>query len=211
MQENLNTWKQTTADLYKAVQIFTWAAVAAAIFSFFGSVGDVASTFSALADGKSSGSSFGFWDVLDILATAAIVYGYWLFITSLDIFKGQVHTTDAPRIGFIRMATILSVIGVVVALIPFAGFVGGILNLIAWIMLLVAYSNLKNSVTFPEGARRGASKLFMAMVIGIIGWVIGLIPLVGDAIETVLEIIAFFIVLSGWKSISESEEPAIKA
>ncbi len=66
-------------------------------------------------------------------------------------------------------------------------------------------------MTLPEGARRGMSKLFTAMILGIIGWVVGLIPLVGGVIETILEIVAFFIVLSGWKSVSESEEPAAKA
>lgn len=211
MQEILNTWKQTTADLYKAVRIYTWAAVAAAIFSYIGSIGDTASTFAALAQGNLSGGGFGFWDVLDILATVAIVYGYWLFIKSLDIFKDLVNTMDAPRIGSIRTATILSIVGVIVACIPLLGFVGSILNLIAWILLLLAYSNLKNSVTFPEGGRRGASKLYTAMILGIIGWVIGLIPLIGGIFETILEIIAFFMVLSGWKSISESEEPVVKA
>ena len=139
------------------------------------------------------------------------MYGYWLFIKSLDIFKGQVNVVDAPRIGSIRTATILSIVGVIVAVIPVISFVGGILNLIAWILLLLAYSGLKNSVTFPEGARRGASKLFLAMILGIIGWVIGLIPLIGSAIETILEIVAFFMVLSGWKCISQSEEPTVKA
>lgn len=104
-----------------------------------------------------------------------------------------------------------TIVGAIVACIPLLGFVGGILNLIAWILLLIAYSNLKNSMTLPEGARRGMSKLFTAMILGIIGWVVGLIPLVGGVIETILEIVAFFIVLSGWKCVSESEEPAAKA
>lgn len=212
MQDNLNySWKQTTADLYKAVKIYTFAAIAATIFGFIGSIGNAASALASLAEGNLSGGGFGFWDALEILATVALVYGYWLFIKSLDIFKGQVNPADAPRIGSIRTATILSIVGAIVACIPLLGFVGGILNLIAWILLLIAYSNLKNSMTLPEGARRGMSKLFTAMILGIIGWVVGIIPLVGGVIETILEIVAFFIVLSGWKCVSESEEPAAKA
>ncbi len=210
--DNLNySWKQTTGDLYKAVKIYTFAAIAAAIFGFIASIGSAASTLASLSEGNLSGGGFGFWDALEILATVAVIYGYWLFIKSLDIFKQQVNPADAPRIGSIRTATILSIVAAIVACIPLLGFVGGILNLIAWIMLLIAYANLKNSVTFPEGARRGMSKLFTAMILGIIGWVIGLIPLVGSVIETILEIIAFVIVLLGWKSVSESEEPAAKA
>ena len=40
MQDNLNySWKQTTTDLYKAVKIYTFAAIAATIFGFIGSIG----------------------------------------------------------------------------------------------------------------------------------------------------------------------------
>ncbi len=207
MQENLNTWKQTTADLYKAVLIYTWAAIAVAVFGVIGAIGDTASNLTSLAEGKVQLVDFGIWDVLKILATVAVVYGYWLFIQALQIFKGQVNPADAPQVGSIRTAAILTVIAAVLAVIPFVGFVGGILNLIAWILLLMAYSKLKNSVTFPETARRGASKLFTAMIVGLVGGIIGLIPLIG-VIAVVFSIIAFFMTLSGWKSISESEEPA---
>ncbi len=208
--DNLNySWKQTTGDLYKAVKIYTFAGIAATIFGFIASIGSAASALISMTGG--SGGGFGVWNVLDILATVAVIYGYWLFIKSLDIFKQQVNPADAPRVGSIRTATILSIVGAIVACIPMLGFVGGILNLIAGIMLLIAYANLKNSVTFPEGARRGMSKLFTAMILGIIGWVIGLIPLVGGVIETILEIIAFVLILLGWKNVSESEEPAVKA
>lgn len=209
--DNLNySWKQTTSDLYKAVKIYTFAAIAAAIFGFIATIGSAASAIASLA-GSGSGGGFGVWNILEILATVALIYGYWLFIKTLDIFKKQVNPTDAPRIGSIRTATILSIVGAIVACIPLLGLVGGILNLVAWIMLLIAYANLKNSVTFPEGARRGMSKLFTAMILGIIGWVIGLIPLAGDIIEMILEIVAFVIVLLGWKNVSESEEPAAQA
>ena len=125
MQDNLNySWKQTTADLYKAVKIYTFAAIAATIFGFIGSIGNAASALASLAEGNLSGGGFGFWDALEILATVALVYGYWLFIKSLDIFKGQVNPADAPRIGSIRTATILSIVGAIVACIPLLGFVG---------------------------------------------------------------------------------------
>lgn len=212
MQDNLNpSWKQTTADLYNAVKIYVFAGIAVAIFGYIGSLSDAASTLASLAEGNLSGGGFGLWDVLEILATLAIIYGYWLFIQSLDRFKGLVNAADAPRIGSIRTATILMIIGAVVACIPFIGIVGGILNLVGWIMLLIAYSNLKNSVTFPEGARNGMSKLFTAMILGIVGWVLGLIPLIGGILAMILEIVAFFIILSGWKSVSLSEEPTAQA
>lgn len=206
--ENNITWKQTTGDLYKAVLIYTWAGIASAIFGCIGSLTATASAVASFASGNFPGGGFGFWDALEILAAIAIIYGYWLFLKSLVPFKEQVNAVDAPRVGSIRTATILAIVAAILVVIPFLGLVGGIINLISWIMLLIAYSGLKSSTTFPEGARRGASKLFTAMILGIIGWVIGLIPLVGGIIETILAIISFFLVLSGWKCISLSESPA---
>lgn len=53
MQDNLNySWKQTTADLYKAVKIYTFAAIAATIFGFIGSIGNAASALASLAEGN---------------------------------------------------------------------------------------------------------------------------------------------------------------
>lgn len=205
--EIIQNWKQTTANLYKAVQIFTWSGIAYSVFNFFADMGDVADTFSSIMSGQSS--SFGFWDALVIIAAIAIIYGYWLFIKSLDIFKGQVNAADSSKVQSIRTSTLLMIIGTVLCVIPFLGLIGGIINLIAWIMLLMAYMNLKQSATFPQKAREGASKLFVAMLLNLIGWVIGLIPIIGGIVKLVLAVIAFFMVLKGWRMISESDEPAL--
>lgn len=209
MAENLQTtsWKQTTAALYKSVQIYAWGGVAAAIFGFICSMNSAADAFSALSTGGMPSGGFGLWDVLHMLATLAVVYGYWLFMKGINLFKTQVHSADAPRVGSIYTATILALIGAVLACIPVISIVGGLLNLIAWIMLLIAYSGLKNSTTFPEMARRGASKLFVAMILGVIGGVLGIIPIVGGVINMILSLIAFFMMLAGWKCIAQSDEP----
>ena len=211
MMENLQqSWKQTTANLYKAVLIYTVAGIASSVFSFILAITATASVIAALSSGEVSTGGLGLWSLLNIAATVAIVYGYWLFIKSLDLFKGMVAPLDAPRIGSIRTATILSLVGVVLACIPLIGIVGGIINLVAWIMLLIAYSNLKDSAPFPEGARKGASKIFVAMILGVIGWVVGWIPIVGSVIALILSIVAFFMILTGWKCIADSEAPAAR-
>ena len=211
MMENLQqSWKQTTANLYKAVLIYTVAGIASSVFSFILAITATASVIAALSSGEVSTGGLGLWSLLNIAATVAIVYGYWLFIKSLDLFKGMVDPLDAPRIGSIRTATILSLVGVVLACIPLIGIVGGIINLVAWIMLLIAYSNLKDSATFPEGARKGASKIFVAMILGVIGWGVGWIPIVGSVIALILSIVAFCMILTGWKCIADSEAPAAR-
>lgn len=210
--ENLQqSWKQTTAALYKAVMIYTLAGVAVSVFTFILTITITANVFSAISAGDvPSVGGLGVWSILNILATIAIVYGYWLFLRSLTVFAGLVAPADAPRIGTIRTATIVSLVGVIVACIPIVSFAGGILNLIAWIMLLMAYANLKDSPTFPALARTGAGRVFLAMILGVLGWLLGWIPVVGAFITLILSIIAFFLVLSGWKTISQSEAPVVQ-
>ena len=206
--ENVQSWKQTTAALYKAVLIFTWSGIVLSIFSGIAAVTGAAKMVSSLASGGDIGFSFGTWDILKIVATVGVLYGYWLFLQSLGVFRALVNPVDAPRVSSIRTATVLQIIAAVLSVIPFVSIIGGILSIVAWIMLLLAYSALKDSVTFPELARRGASKIYIAMILGIIGWIVGWVPIVGWLAAFILSIISFFMILSGWKSISLSEEPA---
>lgn len=91
MMENLQqSWKQTTANLYKAVLIYTVAGIASSVFSFILAITATASVIAALSSGEVSTGGLGLWSLLNIAATVAIVYGYWLFIKSLDLFKGMV-------------------------------------------------------------------------------------------------------------------------
>jgi uncharacterized membrane protein len=85
------------------------------------------------------------------------------------------------------------------------GWIGGILNIIAFIMMLLAYSALKNSQTFPAGARRGAGSLFTSQILLIIGVVLGWIPLVGGIFSGILSIIAFILVFTGWATIKKTQ------
>lgn len=205
--EQTQNWQQTTSALYKSVLIYTLAGILSSIFSFISSVTGTVSTISSIMGGD-SGSSFGLWDILSIVAALAILYGYWLFLKSLGIFQGLVNPADAPQVKTLKTSTIIMIVAAVLSVIPIIRIAGGILYVIAWIMLIIAYAKLKNSATFPELARKGTSKLFIAMILDVIGWVIGLIPIIGPIIKAILSIIAFILMILGWQSIAKSEQPA---
>lgn len=196
------SWKTVTGNLYKGVLIQVWCNIAAAIFAFIAvisAVGDLASgdLFGAVA--------WGFWDWMELAASIGALYGFWVFFSNINPWKALVANEDAKAVGNIYTATMLQMIAIVLAFIPFVGIVGIILNIVAWFMLLLAYSNLKNSATFPAGAKQGASKIFTAMILNLIALVIGWIPIIG-IIGSILSIIAFFMTLSGWKCIANSEQ-----
>lgn len=206
--ETVQSWKQTTSALYKAVMIFTWAGIVLSIFSGISAMTGAAKVISSITSGGAMSMGFGVWDILKIVVTIAVIYGYWLFLNSLTAFRELVNPNDAPRVGSIRTAVILQIIAAILAVIPIVAIVGGILSIIAWIMLLIAYAGLKDSVTFPELARRGASRIFIAMILSLVGWIVGWIPIIGWIILFILGIISLIMVLTGWKLISLSEAPA---
>ena len=196
------SWKTVTGNLYKGVLIQVWCNIAAAIFAFIA----VISAVGDLASGDLFGAVvWGFWDWMELVASIGALYGFWVFFSNINPWKALVANEDAKAVGNIYTATMLQMIAIVLAFIPFVGIVGVILNIVAWFMLLLAYSNRKNSATLPAGAKQSASKIFTAMILNLIALVIGWIPLIG-IIGSILSIVAFFMTLSGWKCIANSEQ-----
>lgn len=196
------SWKTVTGNLYKGVLIQVWCNIAVTIFAFIGAL----SALGDLASGDLFGAvAWGFWDYMEFIASIGAIYGFIVFFTNLNPWKALVAPEDAKAVDNIYTATILQMVAIILAFIPFLGLIGGILNIIAWIMLLIAYSNLKNSATFPAGAKQGASKIFTAMILSVVGAVIAWIPFIG-IIGSILAIIALFMTLGGWKCIANSEQ-----
>ena len=192
-------WKTITGNLYKGVQIQIWCNIAAAVFALIGVLtiaGDIASgdLFGALV--------WDTWDTLGLIANLGAIYGFWVFFSNLKPWQAIVAQEDAKAVGNIYTATLLQMIAIVLTYIPFVGLVAGILNIIAWVMLLIAYSNLKNSATFP--AKEGAGKIFTAMILSVVGAIIAWIPIIG-LIGSFLAIVALVMTLNGWKAIANAE------
>lgn len=199
--ENNSNWASVTGNLYKGVLIQVLCNIAVAIFAFIGGL----SAFGDLANGDFAGAvTWGFWDYMELAASIGAIYGFWMFFSNLNPWKRLADPADAKAISSIYIATLLQIIAIIFSFIPFVGIVGTILSIVAWVMLLLAYSNLKNSATFPEMARAGAGKIFTAMILNLVGLVICWIPIIGF-ISVILSIFALVFTLNGWKLISKAE------
>jgi uncharacterized membrane protein len=207
-------WSKTTSTIFYGVLIFSLAGIVKAILEPIAGVIDAAASINRgdiggllsgglLGDGG-SGSSLSF--IVKWLAPIAVIVGYIMYLSGLGSFKKLLGGDDGSAVGKVRTGVILALIGVVVAWIPIiGGFVGGILAIIGFILEVIGFSNLKSSTSFPEDARRGASKLFTALILLIIGWVVGFIPFVGSWFEGILGIIAFILTLLGWAKIKNAQ------
>ncbi|MBP3547590.1 MAG: hypothetical protein J6J64_02830 [Alistipes sp.] len=202
MENVQNTWSTVTQSIYKAVLIYVWAGIASSIIGAIGSASDAAELVSGDLEGA---VSFGFMDVLGLIASLAVIAGYVLFYIGLNKWREIADTNDAQAINKLRIAALLTMISSVVVYIPVVGTItGAILSIVALILMLMGYSALKSSTTLPEGARVGAGKLYTAQILSIIAVVVVWIPVLGWIAGPILSLIAFFKMLKGWKTIANS-------
>jgi len=187
-------WSQETKKIFNGILLYSLGGIA------YGILDPIDSLMSA---GEMVGvtSGGGIISTLCYILLAAIIIGYVLTFLGLTGFRKILELNDATAIGKVRTAFILAIIAAGVSFIPLMGWAAGILNIIAFILMLLGYSALKTSTTFPELARKGASTLFVALILLLVGAIIGFIPFVGGIIEGVLSIIAYIMTLLGWKKI----------
>lgn len=190
-----SAWTSVTKQMYYGVLIYSLCGVLANVI---GPINTLSSGLSMI-----SGNGGGGGGTFNIIISLAIIAGYVMFFLGLKDFRNVVNIQDKDAVQKLFTATILSIVGYLLGLIPVAGWLlKGICVIVSCIMMLMGYSALKKSQTFPAIAREGASKLHTAMVLSIIGAVIGLIPLVGGVIGGILDIIAFIMIILGWKKIA---------
>lgn len=211
--ENNSAWSLTTKGMYNAVLIQTICGAAAALFSAILSIQlmsvDSLSDLAALADGASV------WSILGLIAGIGSLVGFILFFMNIAKFKTLVNANDAPAVGNIHTAMILTIVNAVLSIlgvfIPFLGIITLIIAIIALVFQLMGYNALKNSTTFPDIAREGANKIFTAIIISLVaGFISGLfsvlVPILG-LIAYLAVIYAWIMQLQGWALIAKSEQP----
>lgn len=198
---NNQSWSTVTGNLYKGVMIQTWCNIAAAVFAIIALI----TTIGDILDGNFfSAVEWGFWDYMEVIAVLGGLYGFYLFFINLKPWKELVDPNDASSIESIYTATILQIIGAILGFIPFIGLIGAIFQIVAWFLLLSAYSKLKNSTTFPEAAKEGTAKIHTAMLINLVAAILGIIPVI-NIIALGLSIYALYLTLKGWKEVADAE------
>jgi uncharacterized membrane protein len=200
---NKTLWSQQTKKIFNGILLFSIAWIAYGIFepieSLFSGIGTLAS-FSGASD--PTGGAGTALSIITYLLLIGIGLGYILTIVGLGNFGNILDEADKKAVGSVRTAFILALIAVVLDFLPLPGIIGGIVYLIAVILMLVGYGKLKKSSSFPGG--KGASTLFVAMILIVVGWVLDFIPLIGDWMEALLTIIAYIMTLVGWNKIKNA-------
>lgn len=194
----MSTWSQTTKQMYTGVLVYSLCGVAKSIVDPITGAAKLAKSFSGASASAGPG-------VLSILLSIAIICGYVYFFLGLKEFRNVVNENDAPAVKNVYTATILSIVAYVCGCIPFLGLVGKIVALVSFILMLMGFNALKKSATFPALACKGASMLFTAMILSIVGVVLGWIPLIGGILGAIINVVGFILTILGWGKISKAE------
>ena len=197
-----------------AVKVQSWPRVTKAVYvgvMMFSIAGIVNSVFEPFNDGMNTDSG----NMLHYILVACMIAGYLLYINGLGRFRTLLDEGDSDAVRKIRNAAILNIVAYLLALFSFMTWAGYILNIIAFFFMMIGFMNLKNSPTFPAGARRGASSLFLSMILGLLGnlviLVLGWIPVIGilgDLIGGIILMVSYVMLFSGWAQIKNAN-PAV--
>jgi hypothetical protein len=199
-------WSAKAKKIFNGILLFSLAWIAYGIFDPIESLFSFASSglnILGSVTGVSTPSLGATGTVLTIITyilLAGIGYGCILTIAALGSFSTILDGGDESAVRSVRTGFILALVAVVLDMLPFIpGIIGDIAYLVAIILMLMGYNNLKGSTTFA--GKDGASTLFVAMLLLLIGWVLDFIPFVGDWIEAILTIVAYIMTLVGWSKI----------
>lgn len=174
----IQLWNRTTEAIYKNVMLYAIAGAAASLFSIIPLMGWLA-------------------DVCNLL----VVAGFIAFYLRIKDLAAMTEGADAESMKKVENGVLIYILALMLTEIPAAGWILGPIGVIvSCVFMLLGYNALKKSTTFAGAA--GMKLLFIAMVIGIIGGVIDIIPLLG-LVAGLCYIAEFILMLLGWKKVAE--------
>ncbi len=196
--EKATIWKSSVKKAYYGFLIQNLGSILAAIVGIIGAGAGIA----GLLQGEIRVGPM----ILSILLGIATVVGYIIYLIGINgIKKATAGGPDAAATNNLFIGVILELVGAIIGFIPVIGLVGSIVGFIGLIFMLIGFNKMKNSTTLPALAASGSSKLFIAMIIGLVGGLLGLIPVAGAIINVILGIVCLILGIIGWASIAKSE------
>lgn len=135
-------------------------------------------------------------DMCNVLIIAAIT----AFMLRLECPAALVDEPDAAAFKKIRLGINIFLLGFILNAIPAAGAILGMIGfVVAYIFLMMGFNLLKKSESFPF--KDGMSLIFIAMILGIVGSVLTIIPLIG-IIGKLCLLASYLLLLLGWKKVT---------
>lgn len=148
-------------------------------------------------------SSLDFFDLAEYLVQFVIIAGYFMLLGSLKEFSRiQTNEEDRASVMEVRKSYIFLLVAAIADFIP---IIGGVLWLIFYIIayakLIGGFKRLSKSEQIPQIASDGFRGLKSCVIWILVGGIISIIPVVGDALNGLINIVVFFVMLHNWKKV----------
>ncbi len=212
-------WERNIGTLISAIWMYTLAGIIGTITETINDIlnwDEMLYAITSMLEGGEYEVAPNFADLVEFLCSFLVILGYYLFFRSICRFvKFQKNDIDSENANKIKTSYILLIVALFTNYIPFiGGLISFVLLIIAYIKQLSGYKGLSNSDILPDIAKKGLKTLYTCTILTLIFSIIGCIPLIGSALESIASIIIFFNILSAWKKVKAgapelSEEEAI--
>lgn len=136
-------------------------------------------------------------------STLAAIFGVVLIFMGLKKFKEGLDEAGQGAVKMINIAVIISIVGLIIDIIPLMGLVASIILLVAFVFELLGLLKLKKSESIGEVGKSGVTFLLVAMILGIVTSLFGIIPFLGSVVGTILSLAALVFVFFGWLRIQD--------
>ncbi len=194
------TWHKVTKNLYSAVAIQAVSAVTTSVICMMNGV-----SFSFLSDINDMDERVIATNILTIAATI------W-FSVLLWQWKKVTDPKDTPAIHKIWIASLFSIIGLMVALVPLVSIIGQMIVISSLLLYALSAYVLRKSTTFSKEARKGVTMLIFASILKMFGIPIALVMFPPSYIvfSGIITIGGWALELWAWLIISTSPAPTTK-
>jgi hypothetical protein len=207
MEKNVQSWSVVTKGIYTAVLLFSIASIFVGLFEPLGNLWSTGSNIVSFASGGSLSSGPNFFEILNWVFLVAVAAGYLLYVLGLGKLGTILKEQDSKAIGQVRIGAIILIAASVCAIF-LPSIVIWIAELIGYILMFMGFNVLTKSTAIDALAVKGFGKLKTAVLLILIAvgvsLILGWMPLLGIAVKFivwVLEIIAFIMVILGWKTV----------
>lgn len=196
MEKNASVWSRKVSVVYTGVLLFSIAGIVGALHQPFCGLSGPA----------------GSYNILRYAIAACMIAGYVLFYSGLGGLRTILSPEDSASVRRIRNGSALCIVAHILTAIALWPAIAELLNITAFFMMALGFMDLKNSPAFPPKARRGASNLFLSMIIGIVGifvifascW-IPVVDILGQIIGGLILVAAYILMLAGWGKIKRAD------
>lgn len=132
------------------------------------------------------------------------IAGFVLFYVGLGNLALGLDETGRKAAGLLKIAAMVGAVGGLIDLIPLMGWLAGLLYIVAFVLEVVGFMQLKNAPSLGYEGQSGVSQLIVANILAVIAALLGIMPMVGGFLASFLYLGVVALLLSGWLKVQRA-------